>query len=253
MAMVVLAALAYERLSLRIEGWNKWRGLAFMSGCVVLVAALGTHSHDFAGHMTQHVLVGMVAPIGLVLGAPGTLLLRFLPTPQGRWLMRVLRSRPVRYLTHPGTVLLLAAGTPVLLYCTPLYSYGQSSPALHTLILTHFLISGCLFAWVVAGPDPAPHRPPVPVRLVLLGIAIAVHATLSQLLYAGVFVDVAAQVADRQAGATLMYYGGDVAELLLAFAVVQSRTAAARTSASRGQRVARAGRAWRAMAAHGRP
>ena len=36
--------------------------------------------------------------------------------------------------------------------------------------------------------------------------------------------------ADRQAGATLMYYGGDLAELLLAFAVVQSRASARRVA-----------------------
>jgi putative membrane protein len=56
-------------------------------------------------------------------------------------------------------------------------------------------------------------------RLVVLGLAIAAHAALSQLLYAGV-VDVGVPAADRRAGATLMYYGGDAAELLLAFALV---------------------------------
>jgi putative membrane protein len=90
--------------------------------------------------------------------------------------------------------------------------------------MIHFVLSGGLFAWVVAGPDPAPHRPSVPMRLVVLGVAIAAHATLSQLLYAGVWVQIPSGVADRQAGATIMYYGGDVAELLLAFAMVQSRT-----------------------------
>ncbi|MBB4908609.1 cytochrome c oxidase assembly protein [Actinophytocola algeriensis] len=50
----------------------------------------------------------------------------------------------------------------------------------------HFLVAGYLFAWLIAGPDPAPHRPGVPARLVLLGVAIAVHATLAQLMYAGI-------------------------------------------------------------------
>lgn len=84
----------------------------------------------------------------------------------------------------------------------------------------HFLAAGHLFAWVVAGPDPAPRRPSVPARLVVLGVAIVGHAALSQLLYAGALVQVSAPADDRRTGAELMYYGGDVAELALAVALV---------------------------------
>jgi putative membrane protein len=89
----------------------------------------------------------------------------------------------------------------------------------------HFLVSGYLFAWVVAGPDPAPRRPSVPVRLVLLGIAIAAHAVLSQLMYAGVLPGPAAPPEQVRGAAELMYYGGDIAELLLAFAMLTARGA----------------------------
>jgi putative membrane protein len=188
------------------------------------VLGLALPAHDFAGHALQHLLVAMVAPLGLVLGAPVTLLLRTLPVRTARHLTRLLRSRPARTVAHPVTALLLTTGGLVALYLTPLYARMLTSSSLHQAVTIHFLLSGCLFAWVVAGADPAPHRPSVPARLVLLGVAIAVHATLSQLLYAGALVQVPASVADRQAGATLMYYGGDLAELLLAFAVVQSRT-----------------------------
>jgi putative membrane protein len=145
----------------------------------------------------------------------------------------VLRSRIARAVAHPVTALVLSTGGLVALYLTPLYARMLADPALHQAVTVHFVLSGCLFAWVVAGADPAPHRPTVPVRLLLLGVAIAVHATLSQLLYAGAYVQVPAAVADRQAGATLMYYGGDVAEVLLALAVVQSRGATRRLAGSR--------------------
>lgn len=46
----------------------------------------------------------------------------------------------------------------------------------------HVFTAGYLFAWVIAGPDPAPRRPSVPARLVVLGVAVAGHAVLSQLL-----------------------------------------------------------------------
>ena len=222
---VVALGLAYEWLSLRVGGWNRWRGAAFMGGCVTLLIGLSMHAHDLSVHMTQHLLVGMVAPIGLVLGAPMTLLLRTLRPASGRRLTRLLRTGPVRLVTRPVVALLLSAGSLPLLHLTPLYAYAMSDPAVHAAVLAHFLASGCLFTWVIAGPDPAPHRPPVRNRLVVLGVAIAAHATLSQLLYAGALVQFPGTDADRQTAATIMYYGGDLAELLLAFAVVQTRGA----------------------------
>ena len=222
--LAVLLGAGYEWLSLRAPGWSRWRGAAFLTGTAVLVAGLAVPAHDFASHALQHLLVAMVAPLGLVLGAPVTLLLRTLPVPAARRLTRLLRSRPAQALAHPVTALVLSTGGLLALYLTPLYARMLADPALHQLVTIHFVLSGALFAWVVAGADPAPHRPSVPARLVLLGVAIAAHATLSQLLYAGELVQVPATAADRQAGATLMYYGGDLAELLLAFAVVQSRT-----------------------------
>jgi len=102
----------------------------------------------------------------------------------------------------------------------------------------HFLAAGCLFTWVIAGPDPGPRRPSVPARLVVLGVAITVHATLSQLLYAGLFVSLPVSSQELRGGAELMYYGGDIAELLLAFALVSARkprrSAAATRAAATG-------------------
>ncbi|MEV4073254.1 cytochrome c oxidase assembly protein [Nonomuraea fuscirosea] len=91
---------------------------------------------------------------------------------------------------------------------------------LHAAVHVHFLLSGCLFAWVIAGPDPAPRRPSVPARLVVLGVAVAVHAGLSQLMYAGIGVDLPVPVEQRRGAAEIMYYGGDLAELMLAVALV---------------------------------
>jgi putative membrane protein len=131
--------------------------------------------------MAQHLLLAMVAPVALVLGAPVTLLLRSLPVRHARTLSRVLRSRPVHLLANPWVALLLSTGGLVAFYFTPLYGASTRHEALHAAIHLHFLASGCLFAWV-AGPDPAPSRPTVRLRLVVLGVAIAVHASAAQLL-----------------------------------------------------------------------
>ncbi|MEV7473554.1 hypothetical protein AB0N33_07575 [Pseudarthrobacter oxydans] len=60
----------------------------------------------------------------------------------------------------------------------------------------------------------------VPARLVILGVAIAAHAIISQLLYAGLYVTVTATAAELRQAGELMYYAGDITELILAFAMV---------------------------------
>jgi putative membrane protein len=225
LAAVAVAALAYavaagrERRGAR--GWRTRRTVSFLAGCGLLAGALAgpvasLAMVDFRGHMLQHLLIGMLAPMALALGAPVTLLLRTLPVAHARRLGRLLRGRAFHVLANPVTALLLSVGSMVVLYCTPLYAALSASPLLHA----HFLLSGYLFAWVVAGPDPAPRRPPVPTRLVVLGVSVAVHATLSQLMYAGVGVYVPVPAEQLRGAAEIMYYGGDLAELLLALALL---------------------------------
>ncbi|MBO4273720.1 cytochrome c oxidase assembly protein [Microbispora triticiradicis] len=231
-----LARLARRRNPAR--GWSRWRTAGFVGGLVLVGAALvppvASPAHaDFRGHMVQHLLIGMYAPLALVLGAPVTLVLRTLPVAGGRRLTAVLHSRPVRVVTHPVVALLLSTGGLVVLYFTPLYNAASVSAAGHWLLHAHFLLSGCLFAYVIAGPDPAPGRPGVRTRLVYLGCAVAVHAVVAQLMYGGFRVYVHAPVPEVRGGAEIMYYGGDIAELLLAAALVATWRPAPRTGAGR--------------------
>lgn len=188
---------------------------------------------SFTSHMYRHLLIGMYAPLGLVLGAPVTLLLRSVPQRYGRVIGRLLASTALGVLAHPVTALVLNLGGLYLLYATGLYVLTMEHPALHHLVQVHVLASGYLFAFSIAGPDPAPHRPSVPSRLVILGIAIAGHAVLAQLLYAGVLLPAPVTGDDLRAGADLMYYGGDIAELLLAFALVGTWRPGRRTAPRR--------------------
>jgi putative membrane protein len=232
-AGVALLASLYLLLALRARRAaagtsrprDRWRTASFLTGCALLALALvppiAPLAHeDFRGHMLQHLLIGMYAPPALVLGAPITVLLRALPARRARRVTAVLRSRPLGVLAHPVTALCLSTGGLAVLYFTPLYEATTGRPALHWLLHAHFLASGCLFAWVIAGPDPAPARPGVRARLVVLGVAIAAHAVISQLMYGGFLIEVHAPIAEIRGGAEIMYYGGDIAELLLAAALV---------------------------------
>jgi putative membrane protein len=206
--------------------WSRWRTGAWLAGCAVIAATavappLGGHG-DPRAHMVQHLLLGMLAPLGLVLGAPVTLLLRAGPPPVRRALVRTLRAAPMPVLAHPVTAAVLSTGGVFLVMLTPLYAAAERHEPLHHGVHLHYLAAGYLFAWAIAGPDPAPHRPGLPARVVTLVAAAAGHAVLAKYLYAhaeslppGAGHDAGAM----RAAAQLMYYGGDVAELLLAIAL----------------------------------
>ena len=162
----------------------------------------------------------MLAPLLLVLGAPTTLLLRRLPHRAARRLGRLLHGPVGRVLAHPVPALVLSSGGLVVLYLTPLYELSTRHDLVHALVHVHLLAAGLLFTWAIAGPDPAAGRASVRARLVALGVAVAVHATLSQLLHAGVLVRVDEPAPEMRAAGSLMYFGGDLIELLLALALL---------------------------------
>lgn len=216
---------AYRQRS-RGYQWSRWRWLSFSVGCLLLMIAvlppvMAHAHHDFRLHMLQHLLIGMVAPLGLVLAAPVTLLLRSLPVPAARRVTGFLHSFPIRLLSHPVVALLLNVGGMYLLYLTPLYKLSLTHGWLHYFIHVHFLLAGYLFTWsILAGPDAAPRSPTFGLRLAVLFVSIGAHANLSKWMYGYLWPKHTGHSAEQlQAGAQLMYYGGDFAEVLLAVAL----------------------------------
>src|SRR5690606_2462740 len=141
-ALLALYLGAIAREAARHRRWPARRIFFFAGGCALLLAALlppvmDIAHHSLRGHMLQHLLLGMFAPLGLVLGAPGTLLLRTLPVRAARALMTFLRVRVVRVVIHPLTAALLDMGGMYLLYLTPLYALSRHDPFLHGFIHLH--------------------------------------------------------------------------------------------------------------------
>ncbi|GGT39657.1 cytochrome c oxidase assembly protein [Nonomuraea spiralis] len=214
-ALVVL--ITYAVLATR-TAWSRWRTASFVGGGALLTVALtdpvaSLATTDLRGQTLQHLLIGMLAPLALVMGAPVTLLLRSLPVAYARRVTRALRGTAVHLLANPWTALALSAGGTAALYCTPLYGFVPV-PLAHAYVL----LTGYLFAWVVAGPDPAPRRPPMPVRVAVLAVAAAAHAGLSQLMYAA-RTDPPVPAGQLRGAVEIMCYGGDVCGLLLALAL----------------------------------
>lgn len=207
--------------------WSRHRSLSWVAGVGMVAAALSPPMQQFAhrdasGHMVQHLLLGMYAPILLMLAAPVSVLLAAVSPRVGRGIGRILHNPVLHIVSHPITAAMLNVGGLYLLYMTPLYSFTMHAPLAHVLVQVHFLVAGYLFAWSIAGPDPAPRRPGMTTRLSVLMVAIAAHGYLAKLLYAhagDLPPGTSDPISQLEKAAQWMYYGGEPAELLLAAAL----------------------------------
>ncbi len=211
--------------------WSMRRTASFVAGCALMAVALTPAMEHFAGqdargHMAQHLLLGMFAPLGLVLGAPVTLLLGASSLPTRRTVRAALAHRWVRLPTNLAVATALNAGGLYVLYLTPLYALSTRSEPVHHLTHLHFLFAGYVFTWAVAGPDPSPARPRMAWRVAALIVAAGAHNFLAKLLYAraahlpsGTTTLARSEV---EAAAQWMYYGGHFAELLVLVVVFAS-------------------------------
>ena len=160
---------------LRHRPWPASRSAAWFGGCAVLLLATCTGVGRYAAamfsvHLAAHMLVGMLVPILLVLGAPVTLAASVLPaTGQARRCLRALReSTGLRWATHPAVAATLFTGAPFLLYFTDLFDWAARFHWAHVGWNLAFLALGYLFAWVAIGPDPLPRAMPQLGRLGML-------------------------------------------------------------------------------------
>jgi len=224
-------------LARRGDPWPAGRSLAWAGGLLVVLVAtqsgLGTYDDSvFSVHMVQHMLLAMVAPLPLALGAPVTLALRTLPVRRRTLLLRLLHSRLSRVLTHPVLVTSLFAGSTFALYLSGIYPYSLDHAWAHDLVHLHFLVTGCLFAWVVVGIDPMPGRPAYGIRVLMLLAVLPFHAFLgvtllsqNTLIAGSHYLTVGALPAaelfgDQQTGAGLLWASGEFVGVVLLFAVM---------------------------------
>jgi putative membrane protein len=225
-AALVCYLTAARRAAAAPRGWPTWRTASWAAGCALLAVAWSPLPTVpvFAGsteHMLRHLLVGMFAPVALVLAAPLTLVLRSVSPRSRRPIAGLLRSPALHVVGHPVTAAVLDIGGLALVMLTPIHAATHTNPLAHHAVHLHYLAAGYLFAWSIAGPDPAPRRPGLPTRAAVLVLAAGTHAWLAKYLYAhaGTLPPGLHDPAGTRDAARLMYYGGDLAELLLATAM----------------------------------
>ncbi|MBA3265217.1 MAG: cytochrome c oxidase assembly protein [Nocardioidaceae bacterium] len=187
-AAVVVVGLAYcsgvWALRRRGDRWPPSRTATFLGGGLVsmLVATCSSlAAYDtvlLSMHMVQHMVLSMVAPIFLALGAPVTLALRSLPQRPRRLLLRLLHSRLATVVSFPPVTLALFIVSPWVLYFSGWYPATLESAALHQLLHLHFVLVGCLFFWPLLGLDPVPGRVAYPLRVLTVFATLPFHAFL---------------------------------------------------------------------------
>ncbi|GIJ72941.1 cytochrome c oxidase assembly protein [Virgisporangium ochraceum] len=198
LTLVLFGAAAYLtgvwRMRRAGHRWPAVRTASWLAGLAVLAAAtVGGGARYayvlFSAHMVQHLVLGMVVPILLVGGAPVTLALRTLrppPHPEVRgardWLLLVLHSRVTRTLTHPLVALGIYVVSLYGLYLTDLLDTLMRSHLGHLAMLTHFVLAGFLFFWVLIGVDPGRRAIAPPILVALHFAGMAFHAFLGVIL-----------------------------------------------------------------------
>jgi putative copper resistance protein D len=128
--------------------------------------------------MVQHMILSMLVPMALALGAPVTLALRTLPSRPRSWLLALLHSRVARVLSFPPLTLLLYVVSPWALYFSGWYPATLHSDYLHEMMHVHLVLVGALFFWPILGIDPVPGRVAYPFRTLLVVLTLPFHAFL---------------------------------------------------------------------------
>ncbi len=240
---VLLYLVWVVRLRRRADGWPLSRTLAWVAGWALFFWAvtgapgvLGRVS--FSWHMIEHMVIAMGAPVLLVLSAPITLALRAMaPRRDGslgprELLLGMTHSRLLQVMGNPVVAAALFFVSLAVFYYSPLFELALETHTGHVLMITHFLVTGYLFAWVLVGVDPGPPKWAPPLRLLILLVTISFHAFFgvalmsgTTLLAPGFFGRLALPwipdpIADQQRGGGIAWGIGEAPTLVLAMLVV---------------------------------
>jgi cytochrome c oxidase assembly factor CtaG len=159
LAPIALLVFVYVRrfVHVRREGGSRGAGglhaLAFAGSILALLAALASpidalgEEYLFSAHMLQHVLLGDIAPLLLLLS-----LSRVMMRPLTRRLMGI--ERALGPLASPVTAIVVWLGTMYLWHIPALYDAALNHPLVHVLEHFSFFATGIALWWPLVQPIP---------------------------------------------------------------------------------------------------
>jgi cytochrome c oxidase assembly factor CtaG len=204
-AASALFAILYLRrfASLRRQGRapSAWRAAAAAAGILLLVGASAAPLESrFATHMVQHLLLGDLGPLLLVLGLTGPLL---------RPVLAVSALRALRPLAHPLVALPLWAFLLVLWHLAPLYDAALRHESVHALQHLAFFVAGTLLWAAIVEPLPGPAWFTSAWKLAYVVAMWIVSLTLSQIfIWSGHSYYLRYSLDDQRAGGGVMLVEG---------------------------------------------
>ena len=215
---------------------NLWHKVSFFSGLLVLFLALQSPidplaEHYFYVHQVQHIMLRMIGPMLVLLGAPLTPMLRGLPL----WLLQggvrtMVRQRWVRLaygkLTNPAVAVGIFLGVLYLWQAPLLHDTAVRNDYVHELMHFTMLFSGFVFWWLVIDPKPHRSRMHYGLRVLYLGLIVLPNTVLgAAITFSGVLYQSYGEfpqpyyldpIVDQQLGGLILWVVGDMMSIVAA-------------------------------------
>jgi cytochrome c oxidase assembly factor CtaG len=235
LAAALLYVAGLRRLAAAGRDWPRRRTVAFLSGLATIAVALQSAAATyedalFSVHVAQHMVLTMLAPPLLALGAPITLALMTTPRKLRQRITRLVHSAPVKALSHPMLAWVIFTLSLYVLYYSPLFGLSLRNVLVHNLVHLHFILAGLLFWWPIIGLDPTRWRLHPGARLGLLFLMLPFHAFLGvALMGSSALLDPrmavlapawADPLAQQQAGGGILWGAGDLIAVIAALAIM---------------------------------
>lgn len=217
----VVAAYCYGVARVRSSGrtWPAFRTVSFVFGvaslAIVLQSGFAAYDDDLLWvHMTQHLVLMMVAAPLLALGAPVRLCFAAGSGTVRRFVAEILHDPSMRLITGTTAAVLLPLdyfGSMAVYLLTPLYRLSEVNQGFHEFVHVYFLACGLMFWVPMLGQDPVAWRPSVRLKLALVTAGVPIYVAISAAMFAeGKFISPDHSLADIHRGAVAMLVGGVV-------------------------------------------
>ena len=189
LAACIAAGVWYLRadwaLATRGRKWRAQRTASFFAGLITVDLALQSPVATLTGsyfeaHVIQHLLLMIIAPALMSMGAPMTLILQTSSRRTKTTWLRIFHSKGFAVLSHPLVVWVLYYGVMLAFFLTPLIGFAMNHMWLMDLINLGFLFGATLFWWPMIGLDPIPRwGASYPLRMVNLLIGVPLESFLA--------------------------------------------------------------------------